>query len=296
MTGTFTISASRICSRVQYSFNLIVLKRMYLQYTLLKLSLVKAGCLMFLLTYSIPVKAQQSTPLNEAFLLHLKQNNLAQERLSYYHTIDFLNSTSTNLTKDIVYLSAKFNDTLLLKKYALYARDSNDLMLVYYGALAVELSSVIENTIEDLTTQLSAEKLQELKELHALLNGKVDKLKPADLFYTTTKRIITLEKKSVLLASICSMIIPGSGKYYLLQHQEATSALLLNVLAAAPFIECILKLGLYSTASVLTGLVFLPVYIATVYGTSISKKSLLKKLHAQLHHEVLDYCNFQLRN
>jgi TM2 domain-containing membrane protein YozV len=105
-----------------------------------------------------------------------------------------------------------------------------------------------------------------------------------------------MEKKSILLASLFSIIIPGSGKYYLKQPAEATAALFLNILALAPLIETIIKVGLISTATLLSGLVFAPVYLATIYGTYISKKSLLKKLNLQLKNEVLDYCTYQLRN
>jgi TM2 domain-containing membrane protein YozV len=143
---------------------------------------------------------------------------------------------------------------------------------------------------------LSANKLSELLELENFWHGKVNKNIASINFYSTTEAIKTMERKSVFLASLFSMIIPGSGKYYLKQPAEATAALFLNLLAIAPLIETIMKVGLISTATLLSGLVFTPIYLATIYGTYISKRSLLKKLNFQLKNEVLDYCTYQLRN
>jgi hypothetical protein len=62
---------------------------------------------------------------------------------------------------------------------------------------------------------LSANKLSELLELENFWHGKVNKNITAINFYSTTEAIKTMERKSILLASLFSIIIPGSGKYYL---------------------------------------------------------------------------------
>ncbi len=241
--------------------------------------------------------AQQLIKLNPSFLDHLMHQNLEQERLAYYKCVDFNEPSTFSHTKDIIYLSAKFNDSLLIKKYTFFAKDTTDLIYVFYGAILLNQSPYFSKIIEELRLQkLSSKRLSELSELADCWRGEINKNITSTNFYSTTESIKKMEKKSVFLATLLSVIIPGSGKYYLMQPAEATGALFLNLLAVAPLIETIIKIGLISTASVLSGLVFIPIYLATIYGTYISKKSLLKKLNLQLKNEVLDYCTYQLRN
>jgi TM2 domain-containing membrane protein YozV len=241
--------------------------------------------------------AQQLIKLNPQFLEHLMHQNLEQERLAYYHCVDFKDTSAVAYTKDIVYLAAKFNDSLLLKKYTFFAKDTSDLIYVFYGSILLNQHQLFSIIMEELRLlKLSTNRLAELSELAACWQGKINNKVISTNFYSTTEGLKKMEKKSVFLATLFSTIIPGSGKYYLKQSAEGTAALFLNVLAVAPLIETIIKIGLISTASVLSGLVFIPIYLATIYGTYISKKSVLKKLNLQLKNEVLDYCTYQLRN
>ena len=254
--------------------------------------------LLFLLCFiNCLLQAQQLIKLNPQFLEHLMHQNLEQERLAYYNCVEFKDTSTVSYAKDIVYLAAKFNDSLLLKKYTFFAKDTSDLIYVFYGSILLNQSHMFSNITNELRVlNLSANKLSELLELENFWHGKVNKNIASINFYSTAEAIKTMERKSVFLASLFSMIIPGSGKYYLKQPAEATAALFLNILAIAPLIETIMKVGLISTATLLSGLVFAPIYLATIYGTYISKRSLLKKLNFQLKNEVLDYCTYQLRN
>ena len=135
-----------------------------------------------------------------------------------------------------------------------------------------------------------------MSEIIDFIEGRENSKTNSIQFYTTSERIKKLQQKSLFIATLLSIIVPGTGKYYLMQNGEATGTIFLNLLVSAPVIESIIKIGLISTGTLITGLVFLPVYIANIYGTVISKKILLKKLNTQLKNEVLDYCNYQLRN
>ena len=86
--------------------------------------------------------AQVLVKINEDFLSHLMQDNFELERLAYYKTIDFSAPSYIPLTKDIVYLSSKYNDTLLLNKYAFFTKDTNDLILVFYGAVVLNSNKI----------------------------------------------------------------------------------------------------------------------------------------------------------
>lgn len=261
----------------------------------------KAACkiaiILLVLSCSFSSFAQQRAGINSDFLLHLKSHNLELERFAYYKTVDFSQSHDTALTKDICYLSSKFQDTTLVKQYHLFARDSNDLVYVFYAASLLQLNQIKTNVYKDLARYpVSQHQLFQLAELSNLLVGKLSKENYTKQFEVTTERIKKLEKKSIFLATVFSLLLPGSGKYYLMQHTEATSALVLNLIAAAPLVECVIKLGLLSTGTIITGLVFIPVYAASVYGTIKSKKLLLNKLNIQLKNEVLDYCAYQLHH
>jgi hypothetical protein len=223
--------------------------------------------------------------------------NFEYERLAYYKTVDFSLTSDTGLVKDIIFLSVKYKDSLLINNYTSFASDTNDIVYVFYGAILLNLNKLKKKLFEELSNKnLSKNKLLQLTELIEFTEGNVGKNTSSVEFYTTITRIKELNKKSVFLASVLSIIIPGGGKYYLMQNSEATSTLALNIMAAAPVVECILRFGLISTASILSGLVFIPIYVAGVYGTIISKKTLIKKLNIQLKNEVLDYCTYQLHH
>jgi TM2 domain-containing membrane protein YozV len=249
------------------------------------------------LCFHIEAKAQQKQKINPGFLSHLRQVNLEQERLTYYKIVDFSDASDTFLTKDISRLCVKYNDTLLIKCYSHFVKDTNDLTDVFYAALILNLNQTAMQIHHALTEQkLSIKKLSVLAQLIDFSQGKINDSVVSVQFNTTLQRINLLNNKSIFLATVFSMLIPGAGKYYLLQNGEASSALVLNLLAAAPFAESIVKFGLLSTASIFSGIVLLPVYLANVYGTYKSKKTLLNKLNLQLKNEVLDYCDYQLHH
>ena len=249
------------------------------------------------LCFHIEAKAQLKQKINPSFLLHLRQVNLEQERLTYYKTVDFSYASDTLLTDDISRLCVKYNDSLLIKRYSHFAKDTNYLIDILYAALILNLNQTAMQIHHALTEQkLSIKKLYVLAQLIDFSQGKINDSVVSIQFKSTVQRINLLNKKSIFLATVFSMLIPGAGKYYLLQNGEASSALVLNLLASAPFAESIVKFGLLSTVSLFSGLVLLPVYLANVYGTYKSKKTLLNKLNLQLKNEVLDYCDYQLHH
>jgi len=143
---------------------------------------------------------------------------------------------------------------------------------------------------------ISSSQLNQLFELLDYTDGVIHIEKTSNQFYSTTERIKKLQNKSLFIATLLSVLVPGSGKYYLLQNNEATGALILNLMVGLPLLELIIQYGLISTAALFSAVLFLPIYLANVYGTYISKKILLKKLKTQLKNEVLDYCTFQLHH
>ena len=158
--------------------------------------------------------AQQLIKLNPDFLEHLMHQNLEQERLAYYNCIDFNEHSTFSHTKDIVYLSVKFNDSLLIKKYTFFAKDTTDLIYVFYGSILLNQRQYFSNIIEELRLQkLSSSRLSELSELADCWRGEINKNITSTNFYSTTESIKKLEKKSVFLATLFSVIIPGSGQY-----------------------------------------------------------------------------------
>jgi len=242
-------------------------------------------------------KAQPNAKINSDFLAHLMHQNLELERLAYYRIIDFSELNNINLAQDLSYLSYKYNDTLLLKKYSYFAKDTNDLVCVFYAALLLNANELYLKIQEDLRQQkLSNNKLLQVAELIELAEGKVYSKSKSNQFCTTTQQILKLQKKSLALAAIMSIILPGLGKYYLMQNNEASSAIVLNLIFAAPLLEIILRFGIASVGTMLCGVVFLPVYLASIYGTISAKKVLLKKLNIQLKNEVRDYCAYQLHH
>jgi TM2 domain-containing membrane protein YozV len=257
----------------------------------------KVFILLLFLLFQTRLDAQQLATININFLNHLKAEKLEIERLAYYHLVDLSSLTSNDFTKDLIYLAAKYYDSTLIKNYSIYAHDSISLTHTYYGALALNLNSIGDKVLAALIQQNRANTiLQEMKELKLFIDGKSKELEESNHFYNTTHLINRLQKKSVLLATLFSTILPGAGKVYLLQNTEAIGALTMNVMTAAPLIESMLKIGLISTSSIIGALVFIPIYLANIYGTSQTKRVLLNKLKTQLNHEILDYCLYQLRN
>lgn len=246
---------------------------------------------------SFPLFAQQKAKPDSLFLNHLIQQNLEQERIAYYKNIDLHELKQQFIAQDICLLSAKYNDSTLINQYQYFVNDTNDLMMVFYAGILLNTKSLCSDIIQELTLQqLSKKKLLLLSELMEFVKENISINAISEQFYTTTKQIHKLQHKSVYLATVLSILIPGAGKFYLMQTNEASSTMVLNLIAAAPVIELIIRFGILSTGVMLGGLVFLPVYIANIYGTIRSKKVLLKKLNTQLKNEVLDYCTFQLRH
>ena len=105
------------------------------------------------LCFQIEVKAQYKQKINPSFLSHLRQVNLEQERLTYYKIVDFSNASDTFLTKDISRLCVKYNDSLLIKSYSHFAKDTNDLIDVFYASLILNLNQTTMQINQTLTEQ-----------------------------------------------------------------------------------------------------------------------------------------------
>jgi len=253
--------------------------------------------LLFFAFFGFELKAQQLLKFDSIFAAHLMQENLESERLAYYNTIDFSISDVTLPVKDIVHLTAKYRDSLLLRRYAPFANDTNDLITVFFGAIILNIKNLPQKLLSELNQKnISSSQLNQLFELLDYTDGVIHIEKTSNQFYSTTERIKKLQNKSLFIATLLSVLVPGSGKYYLLQNNEATGALILNLMVGLPLLELIIQYGLISTAALFSAVLFLPIYLANVYGTYISKKILLKKLKTQLKNEVLDYCTFQLHH
>lgn len=252
---------------------------------------------MFAILLSIPLIAQQKATVNIDFLNHLKGQKLEQERLAYYQHIDLLESKKEGFTHDICYLSAKYRDSILIKQYQYFANDTNDLMMVFYTGILLNTRSLCEQIYDELThNNLSSKQRLLLHEIMEFSKDNINIDTLSEAFCATTNQITKLQNKNIYVAMGLSMLLPGAGKYYLMQSNEATGTLVLNLIAAAPVAEIVFRFGLISAGVVFSGLVFIPVYIANIYGTVRSKKVLLKKLKTQLKNEVLDYCAFQLHH
>jgi hypothetical protein len=250
---------------------------------------------LLLISLNLSVLAQPKTILNTQFLTHLMDENLQMERLAYYKTVDFTITTTQVSIKDIIYLSAKFNDTLLFNNASILAKDTNDYLNIFYGAIILNKENHYTNAYYQLKNKsLSKSKLNLLFDMMNFVKGEVINLTNHHPFMTTSARINQLQNKSLLIAALLSTLLPGAGKYYLLQPNEANAMLLLNLMSALPLLECIIKLGLYSTGTILCAIVVLPIYLSNIYGTVVSKKMLLKKLNTQLKNEVFDFCFYHL--
>jgi hypothetical protein len=249
------------------------------------------------LSICLQAHAQQTAKFNPEFLSHLLRENLEIERLCYYRTFDFSENSISNIAQDLSYLSAKYNDSLLLQKYSTYVTDTNELVSIFYGAMLLHSKVLYQNIFKNLCEQnLSKNKLILFSEMIAIMNGEINRFAVSSQFYTTTERIKKLQSKSLFLATILSIVLPGAGKYYLMQSSEASSAILLNLITGAPLIEAIFRFGLVSAGTMLCGVVFIPVYVSSIYGTIKSKKVLLHKLQIQLKNEVHDYCTYKLHH
>lgn len=243
------------------------------------------------------VFAQQKLSLNPLFLSHLKSENLQQERLAYYKAIDFTEFSDLHDAKDIIFLSVKFNDTTLFKHQIYFATDTNDFISVFLGALALNIPKYYHDALIQLKrNNLCTSRYHLLHDLALFVEGERTELNQYLQFYSTSARIQQLQKKSVFLAALLSAVIPGSGKYYLMQSNEATAMLTLNAISALPLIECVIRLGLMSTGTMLAAMVAIPIYVSSLYGTVKSKNSLLQKLNQQLKNEVFDYCYYHLHH
>lgn len=260
----------------------------------------KCFCIAILLMFSHHFNvalAQNKLVANKNFLKHLFEENLEIERLAYYKKIDLSNDSNVLSCKDMMYLSAKYYDTLLFASNQFFAKDTNDLLHVFYSAVSLHLQHYYLTAYTKLEQcKLSSQKLFLLKDIIHFLQGDVRSSNQNEEFLNTISKVQKLEKKSVLIAALLSSILPGTGKYYLLQNSEATAMLILNVMSAGPLVECIIRFGLMSTGTWLAAIVFVPIYIANLYGTIISKKVLIKKLKTQLKNEIHDYCFYQLHH
>lgn len=241
--------------------------------------------------------AQPKIEADTAFISYLCRENLEAERMAYYRLIDIQSLPQQYAYKDMLYLSALHHDTSMIKQIAAEVKDTANILYVIYASLLTQMKEQYNKAFSDLkAADFSGFKIKQLTDLLLCNQDSSLKTYESTLFYSTLKRINQLEKRSVLVAAFLSAILPGAGKYYLLQNAEGNAAFSLTLLTAAPLVECILKLVFISTGTILTGLVFVPVYVANIYGTVKAKKALTKKLKQQLKHEISDYCIYQLHH
>jgi hypothetical protein len=246
---------------------------------------------------SVKTDAQQKVKVDTSFINYLCSEQLKTERHAYYQLIDFESLPQDYSFKDMLYLSAALGDTMLLKQISPMVNDTINLTYFFYASLILNAEQHYLTAIHKLKeNNLSSIRLRQLSELMVCYKGLIEGIDESQLFYTTVNKIKKLRQRSVLLAGFFSALMPGLGKYYLMQGTEGNAAFSLCLITAAPFIECVVKLGLLSAGTIATGLIFVPVYVSNIYGTVKAKKSYLNKLNEQLNHEVIDYCTYQLHH
>ena len=247
--------------------------------------------------FSVQINAQSRVVFDSTFYAHLNTKNLAIERYAYLQLLDLEDANNHLVFSDLLSLSSQYKDSTYLRSIVHQTNDTTLLEKAFFVSLINTNLNLAQFTLDKYATlSQSIENKNLLNELLHMQQGVYPKQVINDNFYTIVKQINTLQSKSVVVAALLSIIIPGLGKAYLNQKNEAVGTFTLNAIVAAPFIETSIKLGLLSVGSVLTGAVLLPVYAAGVYGTIKFKKARTNKLKEELHHEIIDYCTYRINN
>lgn len=214
----------------------------------------------------------------------ISQSNLANNHLKPEVLSDYLN------------LLIQFKDTSGFSKLPIFENDTSLLKREFYTALIFNDTSFARNILISKNKNFSKNSILNLSELLSIYELKI----PTNLvftdFETTIKRLNFYRNKNPYKAAILSALIPGLGKIYMHHYSQGFSVFVTNVFSTLPIIEFATKVGLLSFGTLASAILFIPLYVANIYGSFVLKQSEIKKLEIELQHEVLDFCRFQLHN
>lgn len=123
------------------------------------------------------------------------------------------------------------------------------------------------------------------------LDYPVDKLESMNLpdpVYAAYKRYKAINKKSGVLASGFSMLLPGAGKVYYGQFGAGLNMFIANAALGLQAYESYRNSGVNSTRFVIFGSLFSIFYLSNIYGTYKGLKKIKKDRRKQLNYEISD--------
>lgn len=100
------------------------------------------------------------------------------------------------------------------------------------------------------------------------------------------KKNVSIQKKSVALAGLYSIVIPGLGKAYYGKKNEALNAFAANLLFGIQAYESYSKAGIGSARFIFFGTGFSLFYLSNIYGSVVGLVKSKKDWKKQLHYEV----------
>ena len=106
-------------------------------------------------------------------------------------------------------------------------------------------------------------------------------------FLKYSAELLSIKKKSPLLAGVMSAVIPGSGKYYAGYKGQAISAFIPVMTFAAVAAENYQRAGIKSAQFIVFASVFGLFYVGNIWGSVLSVKIRRNELYRKIDHEIL---------
>jgi len=243
----------------------------------------------------IPIVGYSQSEANEQFLRHLRIQKLYTERLFFLKTLpdqpQFRLEKAWTFQVLDQYDSALYNYDLLTVDTIFshgFGKSYLDVLFKYnYGEEADRVENILSRFSSDTT-------LNSYRVSVGLMNLQypVDKLESMNLpdpVYAAYKRYKAINKKSVLLASGFSMIIPGAGKWYYGQFGAGLNMFIANSVLGLQTYESYKKAGVQSARFYIFGSLFSVFYLSNIYGTCKGLIKAKKDRRKQLNHEISDH-------
>ena len=228
--------------------------------------------------------------IDYGFILHLQENKLRNEHITYLNSINTTISSPDSLN----FLYAKYfleqqNDSLFFKYYKLseniFNNDSNALKFANYQYLRQSSSYNQNKWFNQINSAKNDSFNLSILSFYNSLNPNSQQNSIPFTNYNLNhdlKKYHKLKHKSPLLAACLSGIIPGLGKLYGQRPNSAMITFFSQGVNAYQAIESIKTNGIKNGFSIFTVSFFSFFYVSNIYGSFHDLKTLKKQKQKQL--------------
>jgi hypothetical protein len=226
------------------------------------------------------------------FLKHLRSKRLYTERLFLLKKLpeqpEFTLETAWTFEMLHLYDSAlHYYRQLRVDTVFHYGFAENYLSLLFkynYGEKMNQLEHLLGECPSDTTLNHYRTSVDLMKLKYPI--NKLESMNLPDPIYAAYSKYKNINKKSGLLASGFSIIVPGTGKFYYGQFGAGLNMLIANSVLGLQAFESYKKAGVNSAHFIVFGGLFSIFYLSNIYGTYKGLRKAKEDRRKQLNYEI----------